>query len=87
MVSAQRAPLKRINFLRKGNENRLTSLKERIALHHIVAQCFPALWDREGVNSALDFFGTLLHNVPSFQFSFVPDESAVEFIEKKCAHE
>jgi hypothetical protein len=83
MASSQKAPLKKIAFLFKANENTLVPLEKKEALRQIVTQCFPPLWDRDGVHAALEFCGALLETVPSFRFGFVPDASAAEFIEKQ----
>ena len=87
MASSQKAPLNQIYFLCKDNKNSLIPLRQKEALHQIITQCFPALWDRESINSTLKFCGTLLEDIPSFRFSFVPDESAIEFIENRFHHD
>jgi hypothetical protein len=83
MASSRKAPLDKIYFLFKDKENTLTSLDRKKGLHQIVTQCFPALWDRESLDFAMGFCGELLRDIPSFRFGFVPDESAVEFIENR----
>ena len=87
MASSRRAPLKKITFLFKDNENTLVPLEKKEALRQIVTQCFPALWDRESVDFAMEFCGAVLEAVPSFRFGFVPDDSAVEFIENNLNHD
>jgi hypothetical protein len=87
IVSCQKAPLRRIAFLSKARKNSLIRLRKEEALHQIVTQCFPPLWDRDGICAALEFCGALLEAVPSFCFGFVPDESAVEFIETTFHHD
>ena len=87
IASSQKAPLKKINFLFKDNENTLIPLGKKEALRKIVTQCFPALWDRESIGFAMEFCGALSEDIPSFRFGFVPDESAVEFIENKFTYD
>ena len=87
IASCQKAPLKKIAFLSKANENTLVPLEKKEALHRIVAQCFPPLWDREGIDFALEFCGALLEAVPFFRFDFLPDKSAVAFIENAFDHD
>jgi hypothetical protein len=87
MASSQKAPLKKITFLVKANENKAGPLERKEALRQIVTQCFPPLWDREGICAALEFCGALLEAVPFFRFDFLPDESAVAFIENAFCHD
>jgi hypothetical protein len=87
MASSQKAPLKKIHFLFKDNQNTLIPLEKKEALGQIVTQCFPALWDRESIGFVMEFCGALLEDIPSFRFGFVPDESAVEFIENTFHHD
>jgi len=87
MASSQKAPLKKIIFLFKDNENTLIPLGKKEPLRQIVTLCFPALWDRESIGFAMEFCGALLEDIPSFRFGFVPDESAVEFMENKFTYD
>jgi hypothetical protein len=87
IVSCQKAPLKRIAFLSKARKNALIRLRKEEALHQIVTQCFPPLWDREGICAALEFCGALLEAVPVFRFDFLPNESAVAFIKDTFHHD
>lgn len=82
-VSCQKAPLKKILFLSKAQRNKLNPSEKKESLHRLITQCFPAIWDREGIDFSLEFCGTLVEDIPCFSFGFVPDESAVEFIENK----
>jgi hypothetical protein len=87
MASCKKAPLRRIVFLSKAKRNELVRLKKEEALRQIVTQCFPPLWDREGICAALELCGALLEAVPFFRFDFLPDESAVAFIENAFCHD
>jgi hypothetical protein len=87
IASCQKAPLKKIAFLTKAGENALIRLGKKEALRRIVTQCFPPLWDREGICAALEFCDALLKAVPFFRFDFVPDESAVALIENAFCHD
>lgn len=82
-VSSQRAPLKKIFFLSKAKQNSLLPLEKKESLHQLISQCFPAIWDRESIDFSLKLCGALIEDIPCFSFGFVPDESAVEFIENK----
>jgi hypothetical protein len=87
MAFSQKAPLTKLCFLFKDDENTLTGLKKKEALRQIITQCFPALWDRESIHFGMEFCGSLLEALPTFRFGFVPDQSAVEFIEHKFTHD
>lgn len=84
-VSCQKAPLKKIFFLSKAHRNRLTPIEKKESLQQLITQCFPAIWDKESADFSLRFCGELVEKIPCFSFGFVPDESAVEFIEERCS--
>lgn len=82
-VSCQKVPLKKIFFLSKADRNKLGPLGKRESFYQLITQCFPAIWDKENTDFSLRFCGELVERIPCFSFGFVPDESAVEFIENK----
>lgn len=82
--SSEKAPLKRVLFLSKAAQNTLILIEKKEALRRLVTQCFPALWDRRIIDFAIKFCAELVGDIPCFSFGFVPNESAVEFIEKNC---
>ena len=83
MVSCQKAPLKKILFLSKAKGNKLIPLGERESFKQLITKCFPAIWDREGIDFSLKFCGELVKDIPCFCFGFVPDGSMTEFIKSK----
>jgi len=83
MVSCQKVPLKKILFLSKTKDNKLIPLGKKESLRQLITQCFPAVWDREGIDFSLKFCGALVEDIPCFSFGFVPDRSATEFIKSK----
>ena len=83
MVSCQKAPLRKIIFLSKAKDNKLIPLGRKESLNQLITQCFPAIWDREGIDFSLKFCGELVMDIPCFCFGFVPDRSATDFIESK----
>lgn len=80
IVSPQKAPLRKIFFLAKAKENGLILLEKKESLRRLVAQCFPAVWDRESIDFSLGFCAELVQDITCFSFGFVPDASAVDFI-------
>ncbi|MBL7069704.1 MAG: hypothetical protein ISS34_07595 [Candidatus Omnitrophica bacterium] len=82
-ISCQKAPLRKILFLSKSKENRLIPLGKRESLFQLITQCFPAIWDREGIDFSLKFCGALVEDIPCFSFGFVPDKTATSFVEEK----
>ncbi len=82
-VSCQKAPLKKIVFLFKAEQNKLTTLERKESFSQLITQCFPAIWDKESIDFALKFCAALVEALPCFSFGFVPEVSAVEFIEEK----
>jgi len=82
-VSSMRAPLREIMFLTKAEQNEVVPLNRKESFRQIITQCFPALWDRENIDFSLGFCRDFVRDIPCFEFGFVPDESATDFIEKK----
>ena len=78
----QKAPLKRIFFLSKAQDNTVKAMESKESLHRPVTQCFPAILDKASVAFVMEFCGKLASNIPCYGFGFVPDETAVEFIEE-----
>ncbi|MFH1492432.1 MAG: hypothetical protein ABIE81_03725 [Candidatus Omnitrophota bacterium] len=82
IASCESAPLRKILFLSKANQNKLKALGKRESLYLLMRQCFPPIWDRQAIDFFLKFCESLVQDVPCFSFGFVPDESAVGFILK-----
>lgn len=81
------AKVANIFFLRHGGENSLARLPVLEAANRLMVRCFPTFWHREGMQFALDFCAKVASTVECFEFSFVPDESAVEFIKTAMSDE
>lgn len=79
---AQSAPIKRVFFIRHGKENRIRKLKESEALSTLIARTFAPYWKSEMMERTVSMYHDLINSVESYELSFVPDESVVEFIEK-----
>lgn len=81
-ASPERAPLKRIYFLEKGQKNKLIPQRTAEAVERLFAFSFPSFYSAEGVNFSLGFLGEVAKAVPCCALSFVPDKRVVEFIQR-----
>lgn len=75
-------PIHKIFFIRHGSENTLKKLSTIEAANRVMVRCFPAFWHKEGMRFALDFCARIASEINCYEFGFVPDSSAVEFIKK-----
>ncbi|TAN40261.1 MAG: hypothetical protein EPN25_08440 [Nitrospirae bacterium] len=80
MAAASDAPLKRIYFLNKADQNALQPLKGAGAATRLFSCCFPPLYDREAVDYTLGFLGQVAQEVPCYELSVFPDERVIGFI-------
>ena len=74
------APLSAVCFIRHGAVNELRRLSVMDAANRLMVRCFPTFWHKEGMQFALDFCGLIASSIECYEFGFVPDESAVNFI-------
>ncbi len=81
MAEPLSAPLKRIFILKQAKENRLNPIPTVQAAAMLLARAFVPLWDAGRMDSAIQFMGDLLQVIPCEQYGFLPDTSAVEFIQ------
>lgn len=81
MAEPLSAPLKRIFILKQAKENRLDPIPMVQAAAMLLARAFVPLWDAGRMDSAIQFMGDLLQVIPCEQYGFLPDTSAVEFIQ------
>lgn len=75
-------PLKKIIFLKHGKQNQLTPVSPTFAAAKIFAMSFPVLWDKEKMGHALSVASKIAQEIPAFEFAFLPDPSAIEYLEK-----
>lgn len=76
------APVHKIYFLKHGTKNTLRRLSASEATIRFIVRCFPAFWHKEGMQFVLDFCARIASEVECYEFGFVPDKTAVEFLEK-----
>lgn len=81
VVSPLGGRLDKILFLKHARENKA----ERMALSRssamLYARSFPPLWDKAGLDRWVDTSVRLAQEVPCYDFGFVPDASAVEYVQ------
>jgi hypothetical protein len=79
----ERAPLKRIFFLRHGREHRLERLGRSEASARLFSCSFPTFYYPDGLDFTLSFFDEMTSAVPCSELTFVPDESVVDFVRQQ----
>jgi hypothetical protein len=79
--SPQGAPLDRIFILHQDLRNWAVPLKPSLAATQLLVHAFPASWDKDKLNHNLETIHTIVNSVPCFDFHFVPDQRAVDYIE------
>lgn len=78
--SKKKAPLQAIFFLRHGRVNGLGALYPREALRYFLSETPPILWVPESFSFSAEFILDLCTKLPTYELSFLPDESAVSFV-------
>jgi hypothetical protein len=73
-------PLRALFFLRHAPRHELRLLAPAEAAARLFARSFPPPWDGDALARVLATCGRLAGRVPSYDFGFVADESAVPFI-------
>jgi hypothetical protein len=80
LSSPEAVPLERIFLIEHAEENAVGRLDPLQATSWLLARAFPPLWDAQGMAFTLAFLEALVEAVPCYELSFVPDESAVDFV-------
>lgn len=76
------APIEKIFFIKHGKENKVSPISKTEAANRLMVRCFPTFWNREGMEFALEFCSLLAQRKDCYDFQFVPDQSAINFIKK-----
>jgi hypothetical protein len=76
-------PVSALVFLAQEPENRVRRLKPSEAFRRIYAGLTMYTWDREFMNRAVELALELASTVPCLEFGCLPDETAVEFLERQ----
>jgi hypothetical protein len=74
-------PVEGLFFLHHAGQNLLSSTPLGRAAEQLLAQSILTPYDRNAVEYGLDFCLSLVSEVPARDFGFLPDESAVDFME------
>lgn len=78
--SAGRAPLKAIYFLKHSDRNLASRTSLIDSVMRLVICSFPTFWDKKGMEFTLGFLNALAEAIPSYEFNFLPDGSAIKYI-------
>lgn len=81
VVSPQGGRLDKILFLKHARENRAERMHLSRSSAMLYARSFPPLWDKAGLDTWVDTSVRLAQEVPCYDFGFVPDASAVEYVQ------
>lgn len=76
------APIHKIFFIKHGENNNVRRLSAVEAANRLLVRCFPSFWHKEGMRFALDFCARIASEIECYEFGFVPDKTAVEFLKK-----
>jgi hypothetical protein len=79
-VSPERAPLRRVFILGHGRGNRAARLSPIQASAALLVRSFPTYWDLPGMEWSLQLLARLSQAAPIYDFDFVPDEGAIEYV-------
>jgi hypothetical protein len=80
-------PLKRIYFIRHGNENEVAEVPVERAMEKLLPRSFLSPYDAVAANRTLDFCLGLVGKVPAFDYQFVPDMSSIRLVRGLDQHE
>lgn len=76
-------PLRCIVVLSQARENKIRRLGPAEAFRHIMGKFTFDVWNGESMSCAVDFAAKLSEMVPVFSLACLPDESAVECLERE----
>jgi hypothetical protein len=75
-------PIHKIFFIHHASSNMLRRLSVMEAASRLIVRCFPTFWHKEGLQFALDFCTQTASEIECYEFGFVPDSSAIDFIQE-----
>jgi hypothetical protein len=79
-VSPRAVKLKKMFFLRHAEKHEAQPLNTATTVQKLLQCSFPPFWDARGMEFALELFCQLAAMVPCFEFSFTPDNSAIDYL-------
>lgn len=83
IVSPEKAPLRGLFFLKKDERNLLQRLSVLDTVSRLIKCSFPPFWDKVGIASTLKICEDIATSIPCFEFSFLPDNTALEMIKER----
>lgn len=75
------APLERVFVLKQAPRNYLRRLEPAEAVADMVKRAFVPLWSEARMTNTVQFLDELRQHVPVYELGFLPDASAVEFVQ------
>jgi hypothetical protein len=79
-------PVERVFFVDHDQQNLVSPISAEQAVKKLLAQSILTPYDAFAVESGLDFGLSFVSLVPAYEFGFVPDRSAVRFLQRFCGH-
>jgi len=80
--SSASAPLGAILFLQQGGSNRLAEVQPAEAVHRLLGCGYLPLWDRAGIEFALQCLDQVAQAVPCYELTFKAEGSVVDFVRR-----
>ncbi|NIM90445.1 MAG: methyltransferase domain-containing protein [Candidatus Aminicenantes bacterium] len=80
VCSPEKAPLRKIFFLKKAKKNSVRKIEPIKAASRLIVCSFLTFWDKKGIESALEFIDELAREIPCYELGFKADKSAVDFV-------
>jgi hypothetical protein len=78
---AEDAPLKKIFILKHASSNQAERLSPSRAAAALLVRTFAPFWSAEGMAFTLKFLDGLCQTVPCYELGFLPDQSAVKYVQ------
>jgi hypothetical protein len=75
-----RVEINKIFFIEHSDKNCLKPVSHIDAATRMLVRSFPTFWNKEGMELTLSLIDRIVKKVPCYEFGFVPDKSAVDFI-------
>lgn len=85
-ASPEAVELDRIFILNQASLNNVIPLRPLDAASRLLVRAFPTFWDTDGMQFTMNFLSDLVQTAPCFQLDFLPDPSAVEYIQEITAN-
>jgi len=76
----KKAPLSSIYLISHFPENKAKRITGALAISKVMAFCIQNNFDRQFIQSRLNFFSELCLQIPVYELGFVPDESVVNYV-------